>query len=224
MSRLHLILVCLAGARALVAQTGEMHIKADPVRPTRTVTLFNGKNLEGWTRVITAEPDSDPEKTWSVANGEIRCTGKPFGYLMTQQVYADYKLTVEYRWTGKTDQMNSGVFVHKTGPDVFFLPKAIEAQLKLDNAGDFVLLSRATMNGLQNERNLRIEKQAPTSEKPFGEWNRVEILVRGAAIDVTVNGVLQNRGRDAYTDAGQICLQSEGGPIAFRNITLEPLP
>jgi hypothetical protein len=35
--------------------------------------------------------------------------------------------------------------------------------------------------------------------------------------------VLQNEGKDIYTDAGNICLQSEGGPIEFRNITIEPL-
>ena len=52
----------------------------------------------------------------------------------------------------------------------------------------------------------------------------MQVVVKGNTVDVYVNGVLQNKGTDAYTDAGQICLQSEGGPIEFRNVIIEPLP
>jgi len=38
-----------------------------------------------------------------------------------------------------------------------------------------------------------------------------------------VNGVLQNEGTDASVTSGWICLQSEGSPIEFRNIYLQPL-
>ncbi|MDD4102822.1 MAG: DUF1080 domain-containing protein [Kiritimatiellae bacterium] len=217
------LLPCFVLACACFVAADEMTVKAEPVRPAQKTALFNGKDLAGWTKVITAEPGSCPDTTWSVADGMIRCTGKPFGYLMTQTSYADYKLCVEYRWYGRTEQMNSGIFVHKNGPDNFFLPKAIEAQLKEDNAGDFVLLSQATLNGLENPKNLRVEKKAASSEKPFGEWNKAEVIVKGTAIDVRVNGVLQNQGTGAYADSGNICLQSEGGPIEFRNITVEPL-
>lgn len=211
-------------AGLLAATADEMVVTTVPVRPAAKVALFNGRDFAGWTQVVRAEPGCRPDQTWTVADGVIRCTGKPFGYLMTQQSYADFKLRVEYRWYAAAEQMNSGVFVLKTGPDTFFLPKAIEAQLKQDNAGDFVLLSQATLNGLENPKNRRVEKQAPSSEKPQGEWNSVEIVVKGNTVAVTVNGVLQNEGRDAYADAGQICLQSEGGPVEFRNITIEPLP
>lgn len=218
------LLVALVLAFALDAVSNEMSVKVVPIRPTERIALFNGRDLSGWTKVINAEPGSCPDVTWSVVDGVIRCAGAPFGYLMTQQSYADYKLTVEYRWAEKIEKMNSGIFVHKTGPDTFFLPKAIEAQLRVNDAGDFVLLSQATINGLENPRHLRVEKRAPSSEKPLGEWNQVEILVRGRDITVTVNGVLQNEGRNAYTDAGSICLQSEGGAIEFRNIYIAPLP
>lgn len=199
-------------------------VSTSPVRPAQKTALFNGKDFAGWTKMVTAEPGSDPDKTWTVADGVIRCTGKPFGYLATAASYADFKLHVEYRWYGTSAQMNSGIFVFKTGPDTFFLPKAIETQLKKGSAGDFVLLSQATLNGLDNPKNRAVKKQAESSEKPDGEWNSVDIAVRGNTIESTVNGVVQNRGKDAYTDAGQICLQSEGGPIEFRNVYIEPLP
>ncbi len=218
-----LALATVACAFAVAADEANVK-KAVPVRPTQPMSLFNGKDFSGWAKYITAEPGSSPDVTWTVADGVIRCTGKPFGYLMTQQTFADFKLHVEYRWYGKTEQMNSGIFVLKTGPDTFFLPKAIEAQLKKGSAGDFVLLSQATLNGLENPKNRSVKKLADSSEKPDGEWNSVDVAVKGKTVEVTVNGVLQNKGADAYTDAGQICLQSEGGPIEFRNVTVAPLP
>ncbi len=218
------LLAGAALAALLNATAAEMTVQVEPVRPTQKTALFNGKDLSGWTKVITAEPGSDPDVTWTVADGGIRCTGKPFGYLMTQQSFADFKLHVEYRWYATAEQMNSGIFVLKTGPDTFFLPKAIETQLKKDSAGDFVLLSQATLNGLDNPKNKRVEKMAPSSEKPQGEWNSVDIVVKGNSVASTVNGVLQNVGTNAYASAGQICLQSEGGPVEFRAVTVEPLP
>jgi len=208
---------------SFMVKAAEMIVKHEPVRPTSKIALFNGKDLSGWSKVINQEEGACPDKTWSVKNNVISCTGTPFGYLMTQQSYADYKLHVEYRWSSKTEQQNSGIFVHKTGADNYFLPKAIETQLKEGNAGDFVLLSAATLNGVENETNKRLERTGQPSEKSFGEWNSVMIEVKGNTIKSYINGVLQNVGVDVYTDAGSICLQSEGGPIEFRNITIEPL-
>lgn len=215
-----LLLLC-----GLTAMADEMTIKTVPVKPTEKTSLFNGKDFSGWTKVINAEPGSDPDKTWSVVDGVIRCTGQPFGYLMTQQSYTDYKLHVEYRWYAQTKEMNSGIFVHKTGPDDFFLPKSIETQLKKGRAGDYVLLSKATVNGIKNDR-IAVSKKLSEDpvEKPDGEWNSVDIVVKGNTITSTVNGVLLNKGTDAYPAAGNICLQSEGGAIEFRNITIEPIP
>jgi len=249
-SRMFLGVVVLTGVVGLTA-SAEMLVKAEPsaqpvkpepVRPTERIELFNGKDLSGWTKVIKAETEAagekkvglsivrwnteaSPDKTWRVEDGIIKCTGKPFGYLRTQQSYADFKLKVEYRWADtNTVTPNSGIFVFTTGPDNHFLPKAIESQLKLGRAGDWVLLSTATMNGLENKANKSVKRQnEESSEKPRGEWNQVEIVTKGNTIQVSINGVLQNTGKDVYTDAGQICLQSEGGAIDFRNVTLEPV-
>jgi hypothetical protein len=80
------------------------------------------------------------------------------------------------------------------------------------------------MNGLENKGNKSVKRQnEESSEKPRGEWNSVDIVTKGNTIQVSINGVLQNTGKDVYTDAGQICLQSEGGAVDFRNVTLEPV-
>ena len=127
------VLFLMACAAAVSCGAAEMAVKAVPVKPTEKVALFNGKDFAGWTKVINDEPGACPDTTWTVADGVICCTGKPFGYLRTQQSYADFKLHVEYRWADTTTESpNSGIFTFTTGPDNFFLPKAIEAQLKID--------------------------------------------------------------------------------------------
>jgi hypothetical protein len=67
-----------------------------------------------------------------------------------------------------------------------------------------------------------VKKKEASSEKPAGQWNTYDILCKGGTISCRVNGVLQNEGTDATITSGWICLQSEGSPIEFRNIYIEP--
>ena len=201
------------------------------IRPTTKVDLFDGKSLDGWTPFSPAKkqgkdiPPTDA-KVWSVQDGVIHCEGKPSGYLRTNKDYADYQLHLEWRWVGKPT--NSGVLLHKTGPDVLW-PTSVEAQVMHENAGDFYLinLSSLIVNGKQLgpvvKPYLRAKKLEPSSENPPGEWNRYDIVCEGDSIQLTVNGVLQNKGTGAKPSSGAICLQSEGSPIQFRNIYLKPL-
>ena len=201
------------------------------IRPTTKVDLFDGKSLDGWTPFSPAKkqgkdiPPTDA-KVWSVQDGVIHCEGKPSGYLRTNKDYADYQLHLEWRWVGKPT--NSGVLLHKTGPDVLW-PTSVEAQVMHENAGDFYLINLSSLfvNGKQLgpvvKPYLRAKKLEPSSENPPGEWNRYDIVCEGDSIRLTVNGVLQNKGTGAKPSSGAICLQSEGSPIQFRNIYLKPL-
>ena len=98
-----------------------------------------------------------------------------------------------------------------------------------ENAGDFYLinLSSMTVNGKQVgpvvKPYLRAKKQELSNEKPPGEWNSYDIVCDGDSIQLTINGLLQNKGTGANPSSGAICLQSEGSPIQFRNIYLKPL-
>jgi hypothetical protein len=68
-----------------------------------------------------------------------------------------------------------------------------------------------------------IPKKENSSEKTPGQWNTYEIFCNADVIRCYVNGVLQNEGTGATATSGRICLQSEGGPIEFRNIYIESL-
>ena len=68
-----------------------------------------------------------------------------------------------------------------------------------------------------------LSKFNESNEKPVGEWNRLEVTCEGNTIEIMVNGLLQNRGTEASVSEGNICLQSEGKDIEFRNVLLTPL-
>jgi len=189
------------------------------------VMLWNGEDFTGW-KLYLPDENLDVHDIWSVKDGVIHCKGKPNGYMRTKDKYANYHLHLEWRWPD--EPTNSGVLLHASGEDQVW-PKCIECQLKSGSAGDLVLMNGAglTIDGkdMQNaERQfVVIQKKQQSSEKPAGQWNTYEIYCEKDTIRCYVNGVLQNEGAAATIMTGWICLQSEGGPIEFRNIYIEPL-
>lgn len=188
------------------------------------VVLFNGHDLSGWVP-YASDVDADVPSIWSVRDGVLHCTGAPNGYLRTEADYRDYQLHLEWRWVEEAS--NSGVFVHLTGEDKLW-PELIECQLWSGNAGDLVLFpgTSITYNGetrTTEKSFLDLARREPSSENPVGEWNSYDIVCRGDTIRCSVNGVFQNEGTGASETWGEIGLQSEGGPIEFRNIYIEPL-
>ncbi len=208
----------------LLIQAGCESISA-PVAQKDRIMLWNGKDFTGW-NLFTTEENIDVFDIWTVVNGVIHCTGKPNGYMRTENKYENYYLHVEWRWPD--EPTNSGVLLHTTGPDKIW-PRAIECQLKAGSAGDFVLMNGTgiTIDG-ENKQNPRqqyvvIPKKEKSSEKPAGRWNTYDIYCNEDSIRCYVNGRLQNEGTAPTDTCGAICLQSEGGPVEFRHIYLVPL-
>ncbi|HPO13252.1 MAG TPA: DUF1080 domain-containing protein [Candidatus Hydrogenedentes bacterium] len=190
----------------------------------QSVTLFNGKDFTGW-KLFLPDAKADPAKTWSVKDGVVLCTGNPAGYMRTETPYENYRLRVEWRWP--KDGGNSGVLLHIQEGDAVW-PKSIEAQLHSGDAGDFWVIGGTEFKEHAEQGSKRVEgrrtlKLGASSEKPLGEWNQYEITCKGNSITVKVNGVAQNLASDCTVTKGFIGLQSEGAPVEFRNIILEPL-
>jgi hypothetical protein len=202
-----------AGAKkAAVPKTGQAG---------RPVALFNGKDLAGWVWV-SRDPESKIEDVWSVVDGNLRCKGKPVGYIRTEAEYTNFALTMQIR---HLKPGNGGVLVRVVGPDKVW-PKSIEAQGQSGALGDIWNIDQfplevdpARTKGRQTVR-LRPE----VAEKPVGEWNDYEIVVDGGDLTLKVNGIVQNTGKNAEIVAGKIALQSEGSEYEFRDIVLRPLP
>jgi hypothetical protein len=193
------------------------------------VKLFNGKDLSGWTVFLDPKKEADRTKVFTVQDGILVCEGAPFGYLITDKEYENYILKVQWRWGKKVHGRgrNSGVFVHVVGPDKIW-PKAVEAQLMADHAGEFWLVDNFKLKvdaKRQDAKNARhYYRMKDHVEKAIGEWNQYEITCKGDSIRVEINGQLVNEGTEAELSKGRILLQSEGAEIHFKDVVLKQLP
>jgi hypothetical protein len=224
-------------------------VASEPLTPNQPRELFNGTDLSGWVPVYREKVDAPP--TWQVMDGIIHCSGFPHGYLRTEQRFRNYRLTLQWRWMpspplqtpeGRPRSRNSGVLLHMQLPDEVW-PRSLEAQLMENNAGDFYVIggvefrehSQARQSAVETAggdeilrqralNNRRLPKQEASSENTFSHWNTYEIICRGDTVTLWVNGVLQNRATGVSVNDGYICLQSEGAPLQFRRVKIEPLP
>lgn len=177
---------------------------------------------------LVATPAADASSAWSRgADGVILVSGKPAGYIATRSAYTNYRMHVEWRWPGKPG--NAGVLLHvASGPKDGAWPLSLQVQTKHGFAGDVLPMAGASFaEPLTTAPGAYPAIKGHTgtgSEKPAGEWNRADILARDGVIEVTVNGVPQNRVSAAAPGAGRIGFQLEGTPYELRNIRITPLP
>jgi hypothetical protein len=197
-----------------------------------SIALFNGKDLTGWSPYLWDRQTKSQDKTttasavWSIDNGVLICQGRPSGYIRTDKEYENYRLSVEWRWPEGATRGNNGVLVHTTTPNALGVwPKSVEVQLALGNAGDlWVIGTTLEVPDLEKRRmGRRHLNLTDNSEKPVGQWNKMEIEARGDELKVWVNGDLVNHATRLSDRKGAISLQSEGALVHFRNINLTPL-
>lgn len=209
------------------------------VHAGETTSLFNGKDLSGWTADVP-EADNNPNVSPSfiVRDGMLVSMGKPGGHLVTNQTYSNYRLEVEYRFVRGGG--NCGVLVHASKSRALYgmFPQSIEVQMQSGDAGDFWCIEenievpnmekrrprqpgQVYGGGPRDAR--RILNLTDDSEKPLGEWNTMVIECRGREVKVWVNGDLVNDGVKATVSSGKIALQAEGTEVEFRKVELTSL-
>jgi hypothetical protein len=201
--------------------------------------LARAADLEGWRFVPSGDTTADRAGTWSFgADGTVRCSGEPTGYLISPAEYEQFELSLQWRWPDDAKGGNSGVLVSTipgldgSGP----WPLSFEVQLAQGRAGDIYALGLTT--GFKTARPvwkpmgipvIRVERaeHSPDPEKPAGQWNTLRLRFAGGILVVFVNGVEVNRLTEVKPTRGKIALQSEGAPLAFRNVRVTsppPLP
>ncbi len=206
-------------------------------------SLLNGKDLTGWHVDVPAldkKPDGQPTNAarnpFVVRQGLLVSLGSPGGHLITDAVYQNYRLEVEYRFPGATG--NCGVLVHASKPRALYgmFPQSIEVQMMHQNAGDFWCIvediavpemekRRGPREkwGITEGKERRIRNLTDGSEKEPGQWNRMVIECVGDAVKVWVNGDLVNHGTECTARKGQIAVQAEGSEVEFRKLLLTPI-
>ena len=114
------------------------------------VTLFNGKNLDGWyTFVQNRGRDIDPKNVFTVQNGMIRISDEEWGGITSNEEFENYRLIVEFKWGGKTfaprleNARDSGILLHSVGEDGAsngIWMHSIECQVIEGGTGDFIVV------------------------------------------------------------------------------------
>lgn len=200
-------------------------------------SLFNGKDLRGW-HIDIPEMDTNAAaiNPFIIRNGLLVSLGTPQGHLITDSVYQDFRLEVEYRFAAKPG--NCGVLVFASAPRALYkmFPKSIEVQLMHKNAGDFWCIveditvpDMATRRGpkenwgITEGKERRVKNLTDSSENPLGEWNSMTVECVGNSIKVWVNKDLVNYGFNATASKGNIALQAEGSEVEFRKVVLTPI-
>lgn len=202
----------------------------------KSLVLFDGKSLQGWVAdVPKADKEPGLSPSFVVRDGNLVSLGEPRGHLISQRAFANYRLVIEYRFPGQPG--NGGVLVHasrlRARGNMF--PQSLEVQMMHQDAGDFWCIEEDIVVPDMEQRRPRAEGQkwggsgtdarrilnlTDGSEKPLGEWNRLEIVCRDREILVWVNGVKVNHGHDCTASSGKIALQAEGSVLEFRKIEI----
>jgi hypothetical protein len=178
------------------------------------VSLFNGKDLTGWTNV--------GNQKWVVEDGTIHglAVTKDYGYLRTEKNYKDFQLALQFKCEGEG---NSGVFFH-----VDFKPGTANVvqgpQFEID-----CHLGRHT-GGVYDVGRQWIVWPSPENEIVVrrNEWNEYLLKVEGNHYVSRLNGVLMVDYTDPKpfgTDGGiALQLHSGGeGNMRFREIYIRDL-
>ena len=186
---------------------------ASAAEEQKWVSLFNGKDLSGWTIKIANRPLGENfANTFRVEDGILKVSydgydkfGKQFGHLFTNVAYSHYILRMEYRFFGTMMadapnyvNLNSGVMLHAQSPQSMRFDQGFPSSLEVQFLADEGKGPRSTANlctpGTHVEMSGKLITQhivtssAPTF--PADEWVRVEAEVRGNdEIIHRINGV-----------------------------------
>jgi hypothetical protein len=198
-------------------------IRADEA-PGKSIALFDGKSLIGWTSANGKEPG----KGWVVEDSAlVRKAGG--GDVWTKDRYGDFILDLEFKTTG-----NSGVFI-RTDKPTDNVQTGIEIQVdnpspkpgKHSVGAIYDLLAPTKINAKKDD------------------WNRLVITAKGPKLTVEMNGEKiadmdldewkepgknpdgsKNKFKAALKDfkrEGHIGLQDHGAAVMYRNIKITPL-
>jgi len=173
------------------------------------VALFNGKDLSGWKK--------NGDEKWIVEKGTILCesTANKYGYLTTDKTYRDFDLRLKFKGEAAG---NSGLFFHaritgidpEHGPDIEGMQVEVDPGVGKHTGGLYESGGRGWV---------AMPKAEGEAALKAGEWNDLEVSVRGNHIVVRLNGVQvtdYNEASPKFTN-GVIGLQIHtGGGVKMR--------
>ena len=197
------------------------------------VPMFNGKDLSGWKGLVEnpikrakmtatelAEKqkaaDEQMRKDWRVENGVLVFEGAGYNNLVSQKMYDDFEMVVDWRMEAKGD---GGVYLRGS-------PQVQTWDTSRRDAG-----APVGSGGLYNNK---INRSTPlmVADNPIGEWNNFRIKMIGDKVTVYLNGqlVTDNIVLENYWDRSipifnkeAIELQAHGTRLEFRDVYVKEI-
>lgn len=176
---------------------------ATAVLNAQNLSLFNGKDLAGWTVHGTEK--------WYVQNGELVCESGPdkqYGYLSTDKKYKNFEFSVKFKQEANG---NSGVFFRSSIEGTKISGWQVEvAPLNMSTGGIYESYGRGWLIKPDKEKERQLKA---------GKWNRLKIKVTADEATTWLNGRQMIYLKDEKIGQGQgfIALQiHDGGGIKVR--------
>ncbi len=185
-------------------------------------SIFNGRDFTGWAGAVEG---------YEIKDGALVSHPAKGGVLHTAKEYANFQVRFEYRLPAGG---NSGLAIRYPGEgDTAYVGMA-EVQVLDDTAAKYAELDVRQYNG--SAYGMVAAHRGYLRE--VGEWNFEEVTVQGSTIRVELNGNLildadlstvtefmadrPHPGKDRAT--GSFGFAGHRSPVAFRHISLKPLP
>lgn len=171
------------------------------------VSLFNGKNLDGWTvKIRHHELGDNFANTFRVNDGmmQVRYDSQKygdfnsrFGHIFYKTPFSNYRLRLEYRFVGDQVQggpgwatRNSGIMVHGQDPKTMTKDQDFPVSIEVQLLGGDGANKRTTGNLCTPGTNVVMDGQlvrrhctSSTSKTYHGEqWVKAEVEVRGGKV------------------------------------------
>lgn len=183
-----------------------------PIVKAQQKSLFNGKDLSGWTAYGTEK--------WYVEDGLLICESGPdkkYGYLATNEQYKNFELQLDFK---QEADGNSGVFIRSTIEGIKVSGWQVEVAPKGKHTGGVY----------ESYGRGWLIKPEPEKEEVLkvGEWNQLKIKVLDGTITSWLNGVQMITITDSIIEkgVGSIALQIHDGggiKVKWRNILINEL-
>ena len=179
---------------------------------TKSVKIFNGKNLDGWTIHGTEK--------WYVQKGELVCESGPdkqYGYLNTNKNYKNFILTLEFKQEANG---NSGVFFRSSIDGLKISGWQVEvAPTDQHTGGIYESYGRGWIIQPKPEDEHYLKQ---------GKWNTLKIKVVNDEVTTWLNGhqMIYLKDQKIGTGEGFIALQIHDGggiKVRWRKIKVEEL-
>lgn len=182
--------------------------------PRDTVSLFNGRNLDGW--VI------ENGGQFSVRDG-ILALDRGAGWLRSVDSFGDFVLDVEVRFL--EEKANSGIYVRTataSRDDANGWPLSgyqVQCMDTVEGAHPLGSLIPFGPGSCAHQTDMEALRRAYL---PTGEWNHLRITCVGETLTVDLNGTRITTTHDIRIPAGHVGIQGEFGPLEFRRFDVTP--